>query len=268
MQSSPGNIQSLTHFVLVHQPSNHLFFFLFPAVYYQPQQPQPQQPQQQQPPQQQQQQPQQTQQPQQPQQVPVAPSPITTVTQPRENSGASRRARSSALRIVDPNTNRDILTGEEVPPSAVVTPTTATPPEIVAAGVVPAPVVAADEVEAPFFSETEDIVSTPSNNTSVPLIKKVKAKEKTVPTVVASPTPSVPAAVTAPVGATPIIAVPVTQENGEFPSSNDPPNNIIMTAFLPMNLPANLKSIQPYLEMATDYASVDPCISYWCNDLI
>jgi hypothetical protein len=61
------------------------------------------------------------------------------------------------------------------------------------------------------------------------------------------------------------IVVPVTQKNGEVPSSRDPPNNITMTAFLPINFPANLKSIQPYLEMATDYASVDPCISYWCN---
>ena len=172
-------------------------------------------------------------------------------------------ARSSALRIVDVRTNRDVLTGEEVPPSAVVTPTTS--PEIVTTGVVSAQVEAADEVEAPFFSETEDIVSTPSNNTSVPLIEKIKAEEKTVPTVVASPTPSVSAAVTAPVEVTPIIAVPVTQQNGEVPSSRDPPNNITMSAFLPMNFPANLKSIQPYLEMATDYASVDPCISYWCN---
>nr|CAH0113661.1 unnamed protein product [Daphnia galeata] len=181
-------------------------------------------------------------------------------------SGASRRARTSALRIVDVTTN-NVLTGEEVPPSAVVTPPTS--PEIVASSAVSAPVVmAADEVEAPskvtapFFSETEDIVSTPSNNTSVPLIEKIKAEEKTVPTVVASPTPSVPAAVSAPVGATPIIAVPVTQENGQVPSSRDPPiNNITMTEFLPINFPANMKSIQPYLEMATDYASVDPCIS-------
>ena len=195
--------------------------------------------------------------PQPPQQVLVTP-------QPRKSSGASRGARSSDLRIVDPNTNRDVLTGKEVPPSAVVTPTTS--PEIVTTGVVSVQVEAADEVEAPFFSETEDIVFTPSNNTSVPLIEKIKAEEKTVPTVVASPTPSVPAAVSAPVGATPIIAVPVTQENGQVPSSRDPPiNNITMTAFLPINFPANMKSIQPYLEMATDYASVDPCISYWCN---
>ena len=39
-------------------------------------------------------------------------------SQPRENSGAQRRQRSSALRIVNPDTNRDVLTGEEVPPSA------------------------------------------------------------------------------------------------------------------------------------------------------
>ncbi len=166
------------------------------------------------------------------------------------------------MRIFDPNTNRDVLTGEEWPPSAVVTPTTS---PVIVTGVVSAQVEAADEVEAPFFSETEDIVFTPSNNTSVPLIEKIKAEEKTVPTIIASPTPSVPAAVSAPVGATPIIAVPVTQENGQVPSSRDPPNNITMTAFLPIHFPANLKSIQPYLEMATDYASVDPCISYWCN---
>ncbi|XP_046441888.1 uncharacterized protein LOC124192564 isoform X5 [Daphnia pulex] len=93
-----------------------------PAVFYQSE-PQPQQPQQQP----QQQQPQQTQQPQQPQQVPVAPPPIA---QPRESSGSSRRARSSNLCIVDPNTNRDVLTGEEVlvSTSVVVTPTTTTPP--------------------------------------------------------------------------------------------------------------------------------------------
>jgi vacuolar protein sorting-associated protein VTA1 len=31
------------------------------------------------------------------------------------------------------------------------------------------------------------------------------------------------------------------------------------------SLPANLKSMQPYLDMATDYESMDPFISYWCN---
>jgi hypothetical protein len=179
------------------------------------------------------------------------------------------------LRLVDPNTNRDVLTGEEVPPSTVVTPTSTTLPEIVATGVVSTPVVAADEVEAPskvtapFFSETEEMASaTSSKNTNVAFIEEVRAEEKTIPTVVASPTPSVPAAVTAPMGATPIIAVPVTQEDGQVPSSRDSPNNVTMTAFLPINLPANLKSIQPYMEMATDYASADPCISYWCNYLI
>ena len=242
-----------------------------PAFNHQPKLAQPQKPEKQQQPQQQQQQRQQLQK----LQVPVAPPPTAPpmAAQPLKSSGASRRTRSSdLLRIVDVSANKDVLTGKKVPPSAVVTPTTS--PEIVTTGVVSAQVEAADEVEAPltvaapFFSETEDIVSTPSNNTNVAFIEKVKAEEKTVPTVVASPTPSVPVAVTAPVGATPIIAVPVTQQNGEVPSSNDPPNNIIMTAFLPMNFPANLKSIQPYLEMATDYASVDPCISYWCNDLI
>ena len=240
-----------------------------PAFNHQPKLAQPQKPEKQQQPQQQQQQRQQLQK----LQVPVAPPPTAPpmAAQPLKSSGASRRTRSSdLLRIVDVSANKDVLTGKKVPPSAVVTPTTF--PEIVTTGAVSAPVVmAADEVEAPltatspFFSETEDIVSTPSNNTNVAFIEKVKAEEKTVPTVVASPTPSVPVAVTAPVGATPIIAVPVTQENGEVPSSNDPPNNIILTAFLPIHFPANLKSIQPYLEMATDYASVDPCISYWCN---
>jgi hypothetical protein len=232
-----------------------------PAFNHQPKLAHPQKPEQQQQPQQQQQR-----QQLQKLQVTVAPPPTAPpmVAQPLKSSGASRRTRSSdLLRIVDVSANRDVLTGEEVPPSAVVTPTTS--PVIVATGVVSAQVEAADEVEAPFFSETEDIVFTPSNNTNVAFIEKIKAEEKTVPTVVASPTPSVPAAVTAPVGATPIIAVPVTQENGQVPSSNDPPNNITMTAFLPINFPANMKSIQPYLEMATDYASVDPCISYWCN---
>ncbi|EFX63027.1 hypothetical protein DAPPUDRAFT_336048 [Daphnia pulex] len=38
-----------------------------------------------------------------------------------------------------------------------------------------------------------------------------------------------------------------------------------MAISLPVDLPANLKSMQPYLEMATDYESKDPCISYWCR---
>ncbi|XP_046441899.1 uncharacterized protein LOC124192568 isoform X3 [Daphnia pulex] len=38
-----------------------------------------------------------------------------------------------------------------------------------------------------------------------------------------------------------------------------------MAISLPFDLPANLKSMQPYLEMATDYESKDPCISYWCR---
>ncbi|XP_046441878.1 eukaryotic translation initiation factor 4 gamma 1-like isoform X2 [Daphnia pulex] len=215
-----------------------------PAVFYQQQQPQPQQPQQQ------------PQQPQQPQQVPVAPPPTA---QPRESSGSSRRARSSALRIVDPNTNRDVLTGEEVlvSTSVVVTPTTATPPEIVAPGVAAAPVAAVDEVEAPLTvtapvtSETEEmaptpkeeaVVVTPPDNTNVEVIEEVKAEEKTVPTVAAvpvvvaappAPTPPVPATVAAPVVATPpapviekeVITVPVTQENGEVPSPSEPPSS-------------------------------------------
>ncbi len=124
-------------------------------------------------------------QPQQPQQVPVAPPPTT---QPRESSEASRRTRSSPLRIVDPNTNRDVLTGEEVPPSAVVTPTSTTLPEIVANGVVSTPVVAADEVEAPLTAAA----MAPSTTEYVRLkyvafIDKVKDEKKTVvPTVVAS----------------------------------------------------------------------------------
>ena len=115
-------------------------------------------------------------------------------------------ARSSALRIVDVRTNRDVLTGEEVPPSTVVNPTTATPPEIVATGFVSAAekVEESSKVTAPFFSEAKEIAPTPLKNTNVALIKEVKAEGK--PTVVTSPTPSVPAAVTARVGETPIIA--------------------------------------------------------------
>jgi hypothetical protein len=41
--------------------------------------------------------------------------------------------------------------------------------------------------------------------------------------------------------------------------------DIIMAISLALCLPANLKSMQPYLDMATDYESKDPCISYWCN---
>ena len=69
--------------------------------------------------------------PQQPHQVPVI------------------RARFSALRIFD--TKRDFLTDDEVvtPPSSVLTPTTTQPPEILTTVVVPAPVVLAEEVEAP-----------------------------------------------------------------------------------------------------------------------
>ncbi|KZS17821.1 Uncharacterized protein APZ42_015816 [Daphnia magna] len=67
---------------------------------------------------------------------PIVPSPAISVFiggfQPF--SQASRRGRSPALRIVDPNTNRDVLTGEIVPPPAVVTPTTTTYPEITTRG--------------------------------------------------------------------------------------------------------------------------------------
>ena len=161
-----------------------------PAVYYQPQQPQPQQPQQQQqqPQQQKEQQPQQ--QPEQPQQVPVAP---LLKTQPRESKGASRRANSSALRIVDVSTNRDVLTGEEVSPPSV-TPTTTSNlhslplPEIVAAGVVPASVVAADEVEESLTAASRAPSTTEYVRLKyVALIDEVNAEKKTVvPTVVAS----------------------------------------------------------------------------------
>jgi hypothetical protein len=78
------------------------------------------------------------------------------------------------LRIVDPNVNRDVLTGEEVPPSAVVTPTTATQPEIVATGVVSAQVEAADEVEATATAaarapSTKDYVPVPTVVTASPV---------------------------------------------------------------------------------------------------
>lgn len=33
-------------------------------------------------------------------------------------------------------------------------------------------------------------------------------------------------------------------------------------------LPSNLKSVQHYLKIATDYDTRDPPISYWCNDLL
>ncbi|EFX79526.1 hypothetical protein DAPPUDRAFT_225020 [Daphnia pulex] len=38
-----------------------------------------------------------------------------------------------------------------------------------------------------------------------------------------------------------------------------------MAISLPVDLPGNLKRIQPYLEIADDYESNDPCISYWCR---
>jgi hypothetical protein len=109
-------LRDLTWFALLHQSYNYWFVLFYLAVFYQQQQPKPQQPEQQQP--------------QQPQQVPVT---TPTKAQPRESSGSSRRARSSALRLVVPNTNRDVLTGEEVlvSTSVVVTPTTSTPPELV-----------------------------------------------------------------------------------------------------------------------------------------
>lgn len=84
-------------------------FPFFPAVYYQQQQ-------------QQQQQPQQSQQPQAA--VPTVVAPGAPHSQPRESTG-SRRLRSCAIPIVDPNTNRNILTGEELQSAApaVSTPT-------------------------------------------------------------------------------------------------------------------------------------------------
>ena len=146
-----------------------------PAV---PQQLQPQQSQQQ-PQQQKEQQPQQ--QPEQPQQVPVGPPPTT---QPRESSGASLRLRSSALR--DHITTRDVKTGEEVPPSAVVTPPTS--PEIARIAIRRD----AEETEVliayyamRFLSEMKEMALSQTENTDVPLIDEIKAEEKTVlPTVV------------------------------------------------------------------------------------
>ena len=88
----------------------------------------------------------------------------THMTHSREISESFLRASSIATRMFNPN--KDVLTGKKVPPSAVVTPTTS--PEIVAAGVVPAPVVmAADEVEAslkdaPVFSETKEMAPSPT----------------------------------------------------------------------------------------------------------
>nr|CAH0099116.1 unnamed protein product [Daphnia galeata] len=91
--------------------------------------------------------------------VPDAPTP-QPLCEPRENSVTSRASSSSALPIVG-NSNTDNLTGaEEVLPSATVTPTTATPPDIVATGLLllqdkpslnvatPLPVTATDDGES------------------------------------------------------------------------------------------------------------------------
>ena len=172
---------------------------------------------------------------QQPQPVPAALLP-TTQTQQRESTGASRRARLSGLRIVDPNTNRDILTGEEVPPLAVVTPTSAAPPDIPTTGAVCVPAVVTDEVEAivtvPTSSAeiTEEI--TASSKVEVVVPPKVPiVEEKMAPAVVtATPEkqsePTVPGTVAVPVAPTSeraaqivdkeaAIAATVKQENGE-----------------------------------------------------
>jgi hypothetical protein len=129
----------------------------------------------------------------------------------------------------------------------------------VATGVVPTPVVTADEVEAPLIvtapvpSETEEMapiskeeaIVTPPDNTNIALLEEVKVEEKVVPTVAAAspapvvvavppaPIPPVSVAVTAPVAATPsapviekeVITVPITKENGEVPSPSEPPSS-------------------------------------------
>lgn len=157
------------------------------------------------------------------------------------------------MRIVDPNTNRDVLTGEEVPPSAVVTPTTVTPPEITAIDAVSLPLVAVDEVEAPSALVTPavldveeaptspivDISAAPSENAIVAVVEEISVEKKTVPTVAASSsastsaTPTVPATVTAPIAPVQpapviekeVIPVPVAPENGEVPSVSEPPSS-------------------------------------------
>lgn len=154
------------------------------------------------------------------------------------------------MRIVDPNTNRDILTGEEVPPSAVVTPTSAAPPDTPATGAVCVPAVVTDEVEAPVAVSTsstkvtEEIAASAKVEVVVPpkaAIVEEKVEEKMAPAVVAAtpatqPAPTVPATVAAPVAATSepaaqvgkkeaAIAAPVTQENGEVPPTSEPPSS-------------------------------------------
>ena len=152
------------------------------------------------------------------------------------------------MRIVDPNTNRDILTGEEVPPSAVVTPTSAAPPDVPTTGAVCLPAVVTDEVEAPVTVPTPSTKVTEEITVSskvevvppkAPIVEE-KVEEKTAPAVAATPatqsTPTVPATVTAPVAATAepppqvvdkeaVVAAPVTQENGEVPPTSEPPSS-------------------------------------------
>mgnify|MGYP003351315812 CR=1 FL=1 len=56
-------------------------------------------------------------------------TPQSASAQSRDGGSGGRRTRSSALRIIDPNTNRDVLTGEEVA-SAVATPTETQAPDL------------------------------------------------------------------------------------------------------------------------------------------
>lgn len=223
-----------------------LFFFApLPAVYFQPQQPTQQQQQQAQQAQQQQQQPNQQpqQQQQQPQQQPVQVVPPSVVAVPQvagmapaqpqphrggdmsSGGGAGRRQRSSALRIVDPNTNRDVLTGEEVPPSAT-PPTGAGPTDGGATPVGSSSVdgkpatavtqVAASDASAPAQAGPEKEPE-----------KKVAEEAATVPATPVAATEAAPAAVpskrdessVAPVPSPAAPAVAPAQENGEVATS-------------------------------------------------
>ena len=66
------------------------------------------------------------------QQGPVSPTvstPQSLSPQHRENGNVEKRARPSALRIVDPDTSTDVLTGEKVVPSEMTTLPMTPPPD-------------------------------------------------------------------------------------------------------------------------------------------
>jgi len=66
------------------------------------------------------------------QQGPVSPTvstPHSLSSQHRDNGNVEKRARPSALRIVDPDTSTDVLTGEKVVPSEMATLPMTPPPD-------------------------------------------------------------------------------------------------------------------------------------------